>query len=103
MLRHFTFNAGIPGDMAYQYLLVVQQVLPHALIGPIVHQLLEGHIVRPIIRKWNQDGLLHMICEVSSFTDFCKAIVKCSALGLKPQRVDKMICIALGVQIMLLP
>ena len=62
MLGHDAINARIACDMAYQHLLVIHEVLPETLIGPIADELLKGHIFWPIARVRRQDGLLHMIC-----------------------------------------
>ena len=103
MFCHDPLNAGVPCDMAHQDLLVIHQVLSHALIGPVVGKILKGDSIRPIIWKWNQDGLLDMICQVTTFTNFSKSVVESSTLGEQPQRVHKMACITLHIQVMLLP
>ena len=80
MFGHDATNAGVVGDVADQDLLFVHQILAHALICPIVDELLHGHIIRPVIWVWHQDWLLDMIRQVAAFFDLCISVVKCSAL-----------------------
>ena len=52
---------GVPCDMGYENLFVIHEVLSHALVGPIVDEVLELDIFRPIIRKRHQDRHLNMV------------------------------------------
>ena len=100
---HHPIDAGVPGHMTHQELFVIQQVLTHALVGPVVDKLLQRHIIWPVIWVWNQDGLLDMVREVAAFLDFSKAVVKSSALRQQPQGVDKVAGVSLNIEIMLFP
>ena len=103
MFGHHPVNASVAGHVADQDLFVLHQVLAHALVCPVVDELLKGHIIWPFIRVGHQDGLLDMIREVASLLDFSKAVVKGSAFLQKPQGVDKVAGISLNIEIMLLP
>ena len=54
-------NDGVPRGMAYENLLIIHEILSHALVGPIVDELLELDIFRPIIRIRHQDRHLNMV------------------------------------------
>ena len=80
MFGHDPIRTGIAGDVADENLLVIHQVLAHSLIRPIVDELLQGHIIRPVIQVRHQYWLLDMIRQVAAFFDLCISVVKCSAL-----------------------
>ena len=103
MLGHDPVNTGVSGHMTYDNLLVIHQVLAHALIRPIVDELLESDIIRPIIWIVHQNGLLDVVGEVATLFDLCKSVVKGPTLGQEPERIDKMTCISLNVEIMSFP
>ena len=48
----------------------------------------------------NQDGLLDVIRQVSSWLDLCKSVVESSCLGDIPQGVDKVVGITFDVEVM---
>ena len=73
MFCHHSINAGVSCHLAYQDLLVIHQVLSHTLVCPVVDELLEGHVSRPVIWIGHQDGLLDMIGEVAAFLDFLRS------------------------------
>ena len=92
MFCHDPLNAGVPGDMAHQDLLVIHQVLSHALIGPVVGKILKGDSIRPIIWKWESGWAaghdlpgshLHEFQQIGSGKlDFGRATTKSSQSGL---------------------
>ena len=78
---HDAIDAGVSGDVANQHFLVAHQILPQALVGPVVDQLLKGYVCRPVIWVGHKDGLLRMISEVPTLFGFCKSVVKSPGLG----------------------
>ena len=100
MLGHDALNTGVPGDVADEDRLVIQQKLTHALVGPSIEEVLEPRVLRPVIWEVDQEGLLDVVLQVAAFTNLCKAVVEGPRLGDVPEGVDKVVGISLNVEIM---
>ena len=79
MLGHDSIDTGVSGDVADQHLFV-HQILAHTLICPVVDQLLEGDVFRPVIWVWHEDGLLDMVHQIATFFDLSIAVVESPGL-----------------------
>ena len=66
--------------MADEDSLVIHEILSHALVGPVVDEILEFDIIRPVIRVRNQDRHLNMINEIAVLFDLSKSVVESSGL-----------------------
>ena len=75
-LKGFWCLAGVSGHMTNDHFLVVHEVLAHTFIRPVVDELLECDIIRPVIWIVHQYGLLDVVSEVATLFDLCKPVME---------------------------
>ena len=90
-------------DVADQYQFVITKVLPKSLVGPAVHQLLPGDLIKKFIWVIDDEGQLDVFCDKAPLFDLRVPVLHHAGLGVNPQGVHKMCCITLHVEVVLLP
>ena len=103
VLGHGPVHTCVPGDVTDQNGFVIKEILTETRVGPSIVEVLETCVFRPIIRKFNQDWLLDVISEKTSFLDLCKPVVEGSRLREVPKCIDEMVGATLGIEVVLLP
>lgn len=71
-------------DVADQYQFVITKVLPKSLVGPAVHQLLPGDLIKKLVRVVDNEGQLNVFLHIATFFDFRVSVLHDSRLRLDP-------------------
>ena len=61
----YAIHNGVPRDMADKDFLVIKEVLSHALVSPVVDEILVADIFRPVIWERHEDGHLNVVNQVA--------------------------------------